>query len=60
MISLGRSVAKDYNLGIMIKCEEEIVSSNYLLLQSGEGLLMRMSNSTGSIMFQMAGSSLRT
>lgn len=60
VISLGRSVAKDYNLGGMIQCEEEIVSSNYSLLQSREGLVMRMSNSAGSIMFQMARSSLRT
>ena len=49
VISLGRSVVKDYALGELIQYDEETVGSNYSLRQSGEDLVIRMSNSTASI-----------
>ena len=49
VISLGRAVVKDFDLGELIQYDEGTVGSNYSLDQSGEDLLIRMNNSTASI-----------
>ena len=46
MISLGREVVKDYDLCEPIQYDEGTVGSNYSLDQSGEDLIIRMSNIT--------------